>query len=78
MAKAISKDTGAERMSIRVDNVTSRGRFSRGSFAFGTRIAWIGLGDLDKLTEDVYGSSMNANSYLTVERQTEKLNMFFN
>ena len=50
-------------MSIRLDNVTSRGRFNKGSFALGTRMAWIGLGDRDKLIEDLFDSSINANPY---------------
>jgi hypothetical protein len=48
MAKAMSRDTGAERASIRLERVISRGRFSQGSFPFRMRIASIGLGDCDK------------------------------
>jgi len=49
----MSRETGAERMSIRLERVTSRGRFSQGSLAFGTKIAWISLGDRDKFFEDL-------------------------
>jgi hypothetical protein len=37
------------------------------STALGTRMAWIGLGDRDKLIEDLLDSSTNANSYSTAE-----------
>jgi len=38
----------------------------------GTKMARIGFGDRDKLTEDELDCSKNANSYLTAERLTEK------
>jgi len=53
MARAMSRATGAEMMSIRLERVTSRGRFSQGSLAFGTKIAWISLGVRDKSVEGV-------------------------
>jgi hypothetical protein len=34
MARAMKRDTGAERMSIRLDNITSRGRFNESSFFY--------------------------------------------
>ena len=37
------------------------------SMTLGTRIAWVGLGDRDKLIEDVLDCSMNVNSYLTAD-----------
>lgn len=42
----------SQRMSIRLERVTSRGRFSQGSLTLGTRIPWVGLGDRDKFIED--------------------------
>jgi len=39
-------------VSIKAEKVTSRGRFSQGSFALGTKMAWMDLGDRDKLIEE--------------------------
>jgi hypothetical protein len=53
MARAMSKDTGAERISIRPERITSSGRFSQDSFTLGTRMARISLGDRDRSVEDL-------------------------
>ena len=62
----MSNETGAETMIIKLERRISNGRLSSGSLTTGKVMAWTGLGDRDKLIEDLLDSSTNPNTYLAM------------